>query len=146
MSSNCAIITGCVIEKSGKFLLVQEALKSCRGKWNLPAGHLDPGETITEAAKREANEETGCSVELTGICQIGNCIAPSTIFVSVIFSAKLVHETIKFNHDEILAVKWFSYEEIIAMRNKLRNETLILGAIDNFRKNLVAPLKLIDTL
>ena len=37
------VIVGEVIEKDGKYLLVQEARK-CREKWNLPAGHLDIGE------------------------------------------------------------------------------------------------------
>jgi 8-oxo-dGTP pyrophosphatase MutT (NUDIX family) len=40
------VIVGGVVEKDGKYLLVQEAQEKCRGKWNLPAGHLDPNETI----------------------------------------------------------------------------------------------------
>ena len=66
------IIVGGVLEKDGKYLLVQEAQEKCYGKWNLPAGHLDPNETIIEAAKREIKEESGLDVELTGVCQIGN--------------------------------------------------------------------------
>ena len=66
------IIVGGVIEKNGKFLLIQEAQEKCRGKWSIPAGHLDPNENIFDAAKREVFEETGCKVELTGILQIGN--------------------------------------------------------------------------
>ena len=68
------IIVGGVIEKDGKFLLVQEAQERCRGKWNIPAGHLDPNETVLEGAKREAFEECGCKVEITGVLQIGNRI------------------------------------------------------------------------
>ena len=81
MSSDLAVIVGCVIEKDGKYLLVQEAQEKCYGKWNLPAGHLDPNETIIDAAKREAKEETGCDVEPTGICQIGNRVAEGVVFV-----------------------------------------------------------------
>ena len=55
-------------EKDGKYLLIQEAQAKCRGKWLLEAGHLDPGETIFEGAKREIREECGRDVELTGIC------------------------------------------------------------------------------
>lgn len=46
------IIVGEIIEKDGKFLLVQEAQEKCRGKWNIPAGHLDINETIFEVSKR----------------------------------------------------------------------------------------------
>lgn len=56
------IITGGIIEKDGKFLLVQEAKEKVYGKWNIPAGHLDFNETIFEGAKREIFEETGCKV------------------------------------------------------------------------------------
>lgn len=144
MSYDVKVIVGVVVEKDGKYLLVQEAKASCYGKWNLPAGHLDPDETIVEAAKREAKEETGCDVELLNICQIGNRVSSDEIFVSVIFTAKLTRENIAFNTEEILDVKWFSYEEIITMKDNIRNEVLMLGAINNARNNLVTPLEIIN--
>lgn len=91
------VIVGGVVEKDGKYLLVQEAKEKCRGKWNIPAGHLDPNETIFDAAKREVKEESGLDVELTGVCQIGNKKPENGIFVSVIFSTKVLGESIKFN-------------------------------------------------
>ncbi len=38
---------------------VQEGQGLAKGLWNLPAGHVDPGETLIEAACKEALEETG---------------------------------------------------------------------------------------
>ena len=35
------VIVGGIIEKDGKYLLVQEAKSKCYKKWNFPAGHLD---------------------------------------------------------------------------------------------------------
>lgn len=144
MSSNTNVIVGVVIEKDNKYLLVQEAKESCRGKWNLPAGHLDPNETILDGAKREAKEETGCEVELTGVCQIGNRVLEGGVFVSVIFTAKLLHEEISFDANEILDVRWFSYDEIVAMRSEIRNEPLMLGAINNIKNGLAASLDLVN--
>ncbi len=138
------IIVGAVIEKDGKYLLVQEAKESCRGKWNLPAGHLDPNETILEATKREVKEETGCDVDLTSICQIGNRVSENDIFVSVIFTAELLNVEINFNTSEILDVKWFTYDEIISMRDEIRNQPLMLGAIHNARDGIIAPLEIIN--
>lgn len=138
------VIVGCLIQKSNKYLLVQEAKASCRGKWNLPAGHLDPGETILDGAKREAKEETGCDVELTGVCQIGNRVLDDDIFVSVIFTTELISENIKFDPSEILDVKWFTYEEILAMKDQIRNRVLILGAIENAKRGITAPLDIIN--
>ena len=144
MSSKTAIIVGAVIEKDGKYLLVQEAQEKCRGKWNLPAGHLDPNETILEGAKREAKEETGCDIEPTSICQIGNRVSVNDVFISIIFTAKLILEEIAFDKSEILDAKWFTYEEIQALGDQIRNQTLMLGAIDNVRNGLTAPLSLIN--
>lgn len=144
MSSNATIIVGAVIEKSGKYLLVQEAKSSCRGKWNLPAGHLDPNETILEGAKREVKEETGCDIELTGICQIGNRISENDLFVSIIFTARLLQEKITFDQTEILDVRWFSFEEITTMADQIRSQPLLFGAIKNAKAGHITPLEIIQ--
>lgn len=138
------IIVGGVLEKDGKYLLVQEAQEKCRGKWNLPAGHMDPNETIFEATKREIREECGLEVELSGVCQIGNQKLENDAFVSVIFTTRVLDDDIKFDPQEILDVKWFSYEEILSMKEQLRNERLILGAIDNIHNGLVAPISIVE--
>lgn len=143
MKPDVKVIVGVVIEKEGKYLLVQEAQEKCRGKWNLPAGHLDPGETMADGAKREAKEETGCEVELTGVCQIGSRVKENEVFASVIFTTELMSEEIAFDPAEILDVKWFDYEEIVAMRNEIRNEGLLMGAIENVRNGLVAPMGIV---
>ena len=44
-------------------LLIQEAKKECRGSWYLPAGRMEPRETIVEALQREVKEEAGLQCE-----------------------------------------------------------------------------------
>ena len=92
------IVVGGIIEKDGKFLLVQEGKEECRGKWNIPAGHLEPNETILDGVKREVKEETGCNVELTGLLQIGNKVFHDDVFISIVFSMKLLEEDIRFDY------------------------------------------------
>ena len=53
---NIKVVTGGILEKDGKFLLVQENQKICKGKWNVPAGGLDENESLMEGAKREIYE------------------------------------------------------------------------------------------
>ncbi len=43
-----------------RFLLIRDRF----GRWALPKGHIDPGETAEEAAVREVSEETGIETEL----------------------------------------------------------------------------------
>lgn len=137
------VIVGGVIEKDGKFLLVQEAKESCRGKWNIPAGHLDPNESIFDGAKREVKEETGCDVELSGILQIGNKILEEDTFISIVFSTKLLKEDIKYDKNEILDVKWFTYEELLNMKEELRSYNLIINSITALIENKVADIDLV---
>lgn len=44
-------------------LLVRREKKPYLNRWTLPGGHVNPGETVDEAIKREVLEETGFSVE-----------------------------------------------------------------------------------
>ena len=137
------IVAGGVIEQEGKYLLIQEAKEDVRGKWNLPAGKQDPGETISEAAKREIHEECGFSVELTGVCQIGSWRSAINTVIAIIFSTKIVGGEINFNPDEILDAKWFTYDEILAMKSELRSADFLIGAINNLRSHKVAPIDVV---
>ena len=50
----------------GRLLLVQRAHQPFAGWWMLPAGFVEYGDSAAETAVREAEEETGLAVELTG--------------------------------------------------------------------------------
>jgi 8-oxo-dGTP pyrophosphatase MutT (NUDIX family) len=53
-----------VVVDGGRVLLVEETIDG-RQVLNQPAGHLEPGESLAEAALRETREETGWTVQLT---------------------------------------------------------------------------------
>lgn len=125
------IIVGGIIEKDGKYLLVQEAKEKCRGKWNFPAGHLENNESLIDGAKREIFEECGCSVEITGILKLGNFVLNNDNVVLFAFKTNLLNDSINYNKQEILDVKWFTYEEILKMKNELREYEWITSVIKN---------------
>lgn len=56
-----------LIVQSGKLVLIRRRNPPHQGHWALPGGFVDVGETVEEAAVREANEETGLDVELQGL-------------------------------------------------------------------------------
>ncbi|XP_050535304.1 8-oxo-dGDP phosphatase NUDT18 [Daktulosphaira vitifoliae] len=58
------IVLVVLINNNDEVLMMQEAKSSCAGQWYLPAGHVEPGEDLLEAAKRECLEETGLEMEL----------------------------------------------------------------------------------
>lgn len=139
------IIVGGVIEKDGKVLLVQEKQEKCYGKWNLPAGQLDPNESIIEGAIREVKEETGCDVELTGIATIANKILKDDIFIEIVFTTKLLNESIKIDPEEILDVKWWDIDDILNnMDDKLRNLNFIKQPIKNIKENKIGSIDIVN--
>ena len=64
------IITGIIIVKDNKVLMVKESKKECYGKLAFPAGHVEDGENIMEASKRELLEETGYTADITKVFPI----------------------------------------------------------------------------
>jgi len=56
-----------LIVQSGKLVLIRRKNPPYQGQWALPGGFVDVGETVEEAAMREAHEETGLNVDLKGL-------------------------------------------------------------------------------
>ena len=141
------IIVGGIIEKDNKILMVKEAKNKCYGKWNVPAGHLEDGETIFEGAIREIFEETGCKVRLKKMLPIMSGEIENTKFMIITFTTELLEEKISFNKEEILDVNWISKEELKNMKSKnLRDEKLIKCILKMLLENKLYPLDVIEVL
>lgn len=111
-----AVVAACLIKKDNKYLLVQEAQQKAYGLWNLPAGHVDKGEKIRGAAIREAKEETGYDISL--IKEIALIHEESTNAVKHVFSAEIIGGNIMIDANEILDVKWLTFDEVTDLNNK----------------------------
>ncbi|XP_004591515.2 8-oxo-dGDP phosphatase NUDT18 isoform X1 [Ochotona princeps] len=57
------VVLAVFLNEKDEVLLIQEAKRECRGAWYLPAGRMEPGETIVEALRREVKEEAGLQCE-----------------------------------------------------------------------------------
>ena len=67
---NPKIVAGCIPEWQGKILLCRRAIEPRYGLWTIPAGYMENGETIEQAACRETEEEACARVDLDGLYAI----------------------------------------------------------------------------
>ena len=114
-----------VIESPEGFLFVEENING-KMKFNQPAGHIEAGETLVEAAKRELKEETSLEIDPAGL--IGIYQFPShdhtVTFIRFTFYAQLKSSPKLTPIDpDITACHWLSRDEI--EKRPLRNQYAI---------------------
>lgn len=90
-------------------LLCLRNIEPRKGKWTLPAGFMELGETAAQGAMRETQEEAGASVEMQGLFSVLS--VPSAGQVHLYYRAKLLAETYQIGH-ETQAVQLFMEEDI----------------------------------
>lgn len=61
---NPLLVVGAIPEHEGRLLLCRRAIEPRYGYWTLPAGFMENGETVAQAAERETLEEAGARIEL----------------------------------------------------------------------------------
>ena len=61
---------GAVIVEDGKVVIVKRRYEPLAGRWSLPGGTLELGETLETAVAREMREETGLDVEVGPVIEV----------------------------------------------------------------------------
>lgn len=135
-----------VVERDGKFLLVEEYSQG-RRVLNQPAGHLEPNESLLEAAVRETLEETCWHVALTGYLGVTIINAANGIcYLRHSFTAQAVEFDDSATRDgSILNTHWLTRDEIAASATDLRH-AVVLDIVDQYLENGVASLSLVRSL
>jgi 8-oxo-dGTP pyrophosphatase MutT (NUDIX family) len=132
-----------MLEQDDKLLLVQEAAPDIYGKWNQPAGHLDPGETLLACAVREAREESGYVVELTALQAIYNETTAERQRINFCFRASPCGEADSVDPAEILSTRWFSRDELQRLPDDQLRHHIARQRMADWLTGKCAPLELI---
>lgn len=107
------------LDQQGRVLLCHQTEF---GAWGTIGGAIDPGETPQQAAIREAREEAGIEVKLTGIAAAlggpGYTITypngDQCAYISTMFWARVIGGEPTADQDEVDELRWFSREELAA--------------------------------
>ena len=144
MSWSAHVTVAAIVERDGRFLLVEE--ETADGlRFNQPAGHLDEGESLVEACTRETLEETAhrfTPEQLIGIYQWPRPGGEIT-YVRFAFSGTLGEQVVGRALDAgILRAVWMTRDEIAATQSRHRNP-LVLRCVDDYLAGQRYPLDLI---
>lgn len=140
------VTVAAVIEKDNKFLFVEEETSNGLA-FNQPAGHLEEGETVIDAVKREVNEETGWQFTPENFIaiQLWRRQPDFPSFLRICFTGKVHSFDPKQELDEgIIRTHWLNYEEISAKKSRLRS-LLVLKTVDTYLKGERYPLSLLQS-
>jgi 8-oxo-dGTP pyrophosphatase MutT (NUDIX family) len=138
------VTVAAVIERDGKFLLVEEETDG-GVRFNQPAGHLDPDESLVEACVRETLEETAWHFTPTALVGIYQWPRPQgdATYLRFAFTGQLgEHETGRALDTGILQALWLTQEEIRAMQERHRSP-LVQQCIADYLAGRRFPLDLI---
>ena len=84
---NPKIVAGSVVLKGEQILLCKRAIEPRKGFWTLPAGFMELGESVEDAARREAQEEALAQIEIDRLLAVYS--VPRIGQVQVMFRARL---------------------------------------------------------
>lgn len=134
-----------VVERDGRFLMVEEEAELGRVVYNQPAGHVEKGETLEQAAVREALEETGWDVQLTAFLGLYVYTPPFNPHISYYRACYLatgqMHHADRKLDEGILRAVWMTREELAASE-RLRSP-LVLKCVDDALGGQRFPLTLV---
>lgn len=134
-----------VIEREGRYLVVEETDGSPERVFNQPAGHVEPGEDLLDAVRREVREETGLAFTpeaLVGIYQLQ--ARNGKDYCRICFRGTVPEGVEAAAEDpDILGCRWLTREELAAA--PLRSG-LVLSCVDDALAGAAHPLSLAGAL
>ena len=140
-----SVTVAAVVERDGKFLLVEE-IADGRRVLNQPAGHLDPGESLLEACVRETLEETAHAFEPAALVGIYRWhYAPADVtFLRFAFAGKATgFDPARKLDKEIVATHWLALQELTAQQ-AMHRSPLVARCVADYLAGARFPLDVLS--
>ncbi len=130
-----------IVERGGKFLLVEEETERGR-RFNQPAGHLEPDESLVAAVIRETLEETAHHLtphSLLGVYHYRSQASDITYLRFAFIGSIARHDQQRPLDTGIVRALWLTLDEIRACRERHRTP-LVMHCIDDYLAGQRFPL------
>ena len=147
MDWDARLTVATIIERDGRFLVVEEYADGDALVYNQPAGHLDEHETLAAGAIRETLEETAWEIQVDAIVGLYYWTHPQGhTFIRTCFAGQALqhHPDQPLDHG-IERALWLTRDEIAALGPKLRSP-MVLRCIDDYLAGKRHPLELFNYL
>jgi ADP-ribose pyrophosphatase YjhB (NUDIX family) len=147
MSNDFHVTVAAVVERDGRYLLVEELIDG-QLVYNQPAGHLEHGESLLDAVRREVLEETTCSFTPDALVGIYRWQQPASgdTFIRFCFVGSVsAPDPDRTLDPDIQRTLWLSAQEIAAKAECLRSP-LVQRCIDDAQRGCRHPLTLLSDL
>ncbi len=102
-----------MLDDAARLLVVRRAHAPAQGRWTVPGGRVEGGETVRAAVAREVAEETTLRVEVGGLVGVHELITDAHHVVILDFHATVVSGT-PHAGDDATDVAWMGRAELLA--------------------------------
>jgi ADP-ribose pyrophosphatase YjhB (NUDIX family) len=96
------------VDPDGRVILLRRGFEPGRGRWTFPGGFVDLGESVEDAARREAIEELAIEIEIDGL--VGVYSRPQDRVVLIVYGART--RQVPQTSAEAIEVRRFEREEL----------------------------------
>ena len=105
---NPKLVVGCIPTWKDRILLCRRSIEPRYGKWTIPAGFFEQGETVEAGAKRELHEEAGATVEFLEPYALYNLPFISQVYL--IFRGPLKDKNFRSGHESLETLLFKEHE------------------------------------
>ena len=126
---------GAIIIDASRVVLVKRGHPPLEGEWSIPGGVVEVGETLRDAAVREAREETGLSVETRDLLGVYDRVLKDERgrtryhYVLIDFLCRRVAGELAAG-DDATEARWFRREELASLELARETEEVILKGFE----------------
>jgi ADP-ribose pyrophosphatase YjhB (NUDIX family) len=127
------VCVGAVVLDGGRILMVRRGHGPAGGRWSIPSGRIEIGETAAEAVVREVREETGLDVVCDSFLGWAELISDEAHFVVLEFRATVIGSLEPTAGSDAAEATWVDVDQVTSLR-------LVPGLAEFLADHRVLPL------